>query len=173
MRKRWLGLVLLGVTALAIAQEDKVLRVDVNLVNLFFTVREKKGALIGNLNKDDFTVYEDGKEQTIKSFNREADLPLTIGLLIDVSGSQANLIEIEKSAAIQFFNRVLRPKDMAFLISFGPEAELLQDYTNSPKLLSAGLNGLRVSSGVGGFGPGPVPTASKPRTPYLSPPLRS
>src|SRR6202011_4424320 len=135
----------------------------VNLVNLLFTVRERKGALIGNLNKEDFSVYEDGKEQTIKSFNREADLPLTIGLLIDVSGSQANLIEIEKSAAIQFFNRVLRPKDMAFLISFGPEAELLQDYTNSPKLLQSALEGLHVESGVGGLRPGPVPTANQIR----------
>jgi VWFA-related protein len=99
----------------------------------------------------------------VKYFNRETDLPLTIGLLIDVSASQGNLIEIEKDAASQFFGSVLRNKDLAFLISFGADADLLQDYTNSPKLLRAGLNGLQVSSGVGGIGPGPVPTVGQPR----------
>ena len=136
---------------------------EVNLVNILFNVRDKKGGLVGSLNKDDFKVFEDGKEQQVKYFNRETDLPLTIGLLIDVSASQMNLIEIEKNAASQFFGTVLRKQDLAFLISFGEDAELLQDYTNSPKLLRAGLDGLQVSSGVGGFGPGPVPTISQPR----------
>ncbi|MEO8130436.1 MAG: VWA domain-containing protein, partial [Bryobacteraceae bacterium] len=147
-----------------LAQEDKVLKVDVDVVNLFFTVREKKGGLIGNLNKEDFGISEDGKQQTIKYFTRENDLPLTIGLLVDVSGSQANLIDVERNAASQFFSRVLRPKDMAFLISFGADAELLQDYTNSTKLLKAGLEGLRMNSDVSGAGgnSGPVPTASHP-----------
>ncbi len=149
--------------ALLLAQDDTTLKVEVNLVNILFNVRDKKGGLVGNLNKDDFKVFEDGKEQQVKYFNRETDLPLTIGLLIDVSASQMNLIEIEKNAAYQFFGSVLRKQDLAFLISFGEDSELLQDYTNSPKLLRAGLDGLQVSSGVGGFGPGPVPTISQPR----------
>jgi VWFA-related protein len=150
--------------ALLLAQDDPTtLKVEVNLVNLLFNVRDKKGGLVGSLNKDDFKVFEDGKEQQVKYFNRETDLPLTIGLLIDVSASQMNLIEIEKNAASQFFGTVLRKQDLAFLISFGEDSELLQDYTNSPKLLRAGLDGLQVSSGVGGFGPGPVPTISQPR----------
>jgi VWFA-related protein len=166
------ALILISVLALSIpaalllAQDDKditTLKVEVNLVNILFNVRDKKGGLVGSLNKDDFKVFEDGKEQEIKYFNRETDLPLTIGLLIDVSASQMNLIEIEKNAAYQFFGSVLRKQDLAFLISFGEESELLQDYTNSPKLLRAGLEGLHVSSGVGGFGPGPVPTISQPR----------
>jgi VWFA-related protein len=124
---------------LAVSQEtEPLIRVDVDLVNVLFSVRDKKGALVPNLTKDDFKVYEDGKEQTIRTFARESDLPLTIGLLVDVSGSQRNLIEVEKHAAIQFFQQVLRPKDMAFLISFGSEAELLQDSTNSVGLLSKG-----------------------------------
>jgi VWFA-related protein len=118
---------------------------------------------VGNLEKGDFKVFEDGKEQEIKYFNRETDLPLTIGLLIDVSASQENLIDIEKNAAYQFFGQVLRKQDLAFLISFGSDAELLQDYTSSPKLLRAGLEGLQVKSDVSGIGPGPVPTASQPR----------
>jgi VWFA-related protein len=152
-----------GLSALLLAQDDSTLKVEVSLVNILFNVRDKKSGLVGNLNKDDFKVFEDGKEQEVKFFNRETDLPLTIGLLIDVSASQTNLIDIEKNAAYQFFGSVLRKQDLAFLISFGEESELLQDYTNSAKLLRAGLDGLHVSSGVGGFGPGPVPTISQPR----------
>ncbi len=154
------GLLAAGVAVTMAVAQEPTLKVDVDLVNILFTVREKNGPLVGNLNKEDFTLFEDGKEQTIKHFERESDLPLTIGLLIDVSVSQQNLIEIEKNAAGQFFQHVLRPKDMAFLISFGPEAELLQDDTNSPKLLRAAMNDLKVSGDVSGImGPGPVPTA--------------
>jgi VWFA-related protein len=137
--------------------------VDVNVVNILASVRDKRNALVANLDKSDFTILEEGKTQTIKYFTRETDLPLTIGLLVDVSRSQENLIGIERNAASQFFNKVLRKKDEAFLISFGEESELLQDYTSSPRLLQDGLNQLRVSSGVGGLHPGPVPTAGQPR----------
>jgi VWFA-related protein len=139
------------------------IKVDVDVVNILASVRDKRGALIPNLGKDDFTVLEDGKSQPIKYFTKETDLPLTIGLLVDVSRSQENLIGIERNAASQFFSQVLRKKDEAFLISFGEEAELLQDYTQSSRLLNQGLNELRVSSGVGGLTPGPVPTAGQPR----------
>jgi VWFA-related protein len=154
---------LMFASALLFGQDAATIKVDVDVVNVLFTVRDKRGGLVGNLEKGDFTILEDGKEQTVKYFNRETDLPLTIGLLIDVSASQQNLIEIERNAAYQFFGQVLRKQDLAFLISFGSDAELLQDYTSSPKLLRAGLEGLQVSSGVGGIGPGPVPTASQPR----------
>src|SRR5579863_2256211 len=135
-----------ALAALLLAQDDSAtLKVEVNLVNILFTVRDKKGGLVGSLNKDDFKVFEDGKEQEVKYFNRETDLPLTIGLLIDVSASQMNLIDIEKNAADQFFNNVIRPKDLAFLISFGADADLLQDYTSSARLLRKGLEGLQVN----------------------------
>jgi len=146
------------------AEEQPVsIKVDVDVVNILASVRDKRGGLVPNLEQRDFTVLEDGKAQTIKYFTRETDLPLTIGLLIDVSASQRNLIEIERNAATQFFSKVLRKKDEAFLISFGEESELLQDYTGSVRLLQEGLNQLRVSSGVGGLQPGPVPTAGGPR----------
>ena len=145
------------------AQDAPTIKVDVDVVNILFNVRDKKSGLIGNLEKGDFSIWEDGKQQEIKYFNRETDLPLTIGLLIDVSASQGNLIEIEKDAASQFFTQVLRNKDLAFLISFGADADLLQDYTNSPKLLRAGLEGLHVNSDVGGLHPGPVPTVYQPK----------
>ena len=145
------------------AQDEPTIKVEVEVVNILFNVRDKRGGLIGNLNKADFTIFEDGKQQDIKYFNRETDLPLTIGLLIDVSASQGNLIDIERNAAYQFFGQVLRKQDLAFLISFGADAELLQDYTNSPALLRKGLEGLQVNSDVGGLHPGPVPTVSQPR----------
>jgi VWFA-related protein len=139
------------------------IKVDVSVVNVLASVRDKKGALIPHLSQNDFTILEDGKPQPIKYFTPESDLPLTIGMLVDVSGSQENLIGIERNAASQFFSQVLRKKDEAFLISFGPEAELLQDYTNSSRLLNEGLNQLHVRGGVGGFGPGPVPTIGQAR----------
>jgi VWFA-related protein len=155
---------LIFLCALLVAQDaPPTIKVDVDVVNILFNVRDKRSGLIGNLTKDDFTIFEDGKQQDIKYFNRETDLPLTIGLLIDVSASQMNLIEIEKNAADQFFNNVIRAKDLAFLISFGADAELLQDYSSSPKILRKGLEGLQVNSDVGGLHPGPVPTMSHPR----------
>ncbi len=146
------------------AEEDlpAPIKVDVNLVNVLCSVHDKKGALIANLSKDDFHLFEDGKEQPIKFFSRETDLPLTIGLLVDVSRSQENLIGIEKSAADAFFHSVLKKKDVAFLISFGSDSELLQDITGSPRLLRDGLDRLRPNFGFSGITPGPVPTATHP-----------
>jgi VWFA-related protein len=159
---RILTFLTLGSVMLAQDQLPSI-KVDVDLVNILTSVRDKRGALIPSLQKEDFTILEDGKPQTVKYFTKETDLPLTIGLLVDVSGSQRNLIEIERSAASQFFREVLRKKDLAFLISFGEETELLQDYTGSPRLLTEGLGQLRPSSGVSGIHPGPVPTAGGPR----------
>jgi len=139
------------------------IQVDVDFVNILFSVRDKKGALIPNLERDDFTVFEEGKQQEVKYFVRETDLPLTMGLLVDVSRSQENLIDIERRAAYEFFSQVLKKKDLAFLISFGSESELLQDFTGSPRLLQRGLENLRVKSSVGGLHPGPVPTANRPK----------
>ena len=146
------------VLAAGLVAQDDTIKVDVDLVNVLCTVRGKNNALIGNLDKGDFHLFEDGKEQEIKYFTRETDLPLTIGLLVDVSGSQERLIDTEHRAASQFFRSVLRPKDLAFLISFGKDSELLQDSTNSAKLLEEGLKGLRLNAPVGGLHPGPVPT---------------
>ena len=159
--------------AIALAQQPQkpppepdippTIKVEVDVVNVLCSVRNRQGGLVGNLAKDDFLLSEDGKPQTLKYFTRETDLPLTLGLLVDVSRSQERLIEIEKQAASQFFAAVLRQKDLAFLISFGSEAELLQDHTSSPRLLRDGLEGLKVNAPVGGVMPGPVPTVYQPR----------
>jgi VWFA-related protein len=153
------------------ANQEPTIRINVELVNILFTVRAKKGgALIPNLTKDDFKVYEDdfkvyedGKQQTIQRFSRETDLPLTLGLLIDISASQERLIDIERQAASAFFSSVIRPKDEAFLISFGKDTELLQDYTNSPRLLTAALRGLQGDGQTPMMGRVPVNTGPIPQ----------
>ena len=151
------ALLLAGIAVVA-QEQDTVIKVDVSLVNLLASVRAKNGALINTLEQKDFKIFEDGKEQQIRNFARETDLPLTIGLLVDTSGSQARLIEDERRAAYLFFQKVLRQKDVAFLMQFGPEAELLQDSTNSTRALQRGLDQLRLTGSMGGIGPGPVPT---------------
>ena len=140
------------------------IRVNVELVNILFTVKAKKGGqLIPNLEQKDFTVYEDGKQQTIQRFSRETDLPLTLGLLVDISASQERLIEIERAAAAAFLSSVIRQKDEAFLISFGKSTDLLQDYTNSPRLLTAALQDLRGDGQTPMVGRVPVNTGPVPQ----------
>lgn len=146
-------------TSPTVEPEEPVIRVDVDVVNVLFSARDKRGGLISTLAKEDVTVFEDGKQQEIRTFLREADLPLTIGLLVDVSRSQENLIEVEKRAASAFFKTVLKQRDMAFLISFGSDAELLQDLTSSTRILETGLQGLRVDSmAYSSINPGTIPT---------------
>jgi VWFA-related protein len=142
--------------------EPMPIKVDVDVVSVLASVRDKHGTFINNLTKDDFLVSEDGKPQTVKYFSRETDLPLTIGMLVDVSASQGNLIEIERSAASQFFNQVIKKKDQAFLISFGSDSELLQDLTNSVRQLQRGLDGLKLNAGFSGIHPSTVPGADRP-----------
>src|SRR4051812_43042923 len=143
--------------------QDATIRVDVDLVNILFTVKAKKGGrLIPNLEKNNFTIFEDGKQQTIQRFSRETDLPLTLGLLIDVSASQERLIDVEREAASAFFSSVLRKKDEAFLISFGKSTELLQDFTNSAKQLTAAMRDLQGDGQAPMVGRNPVPVNTGP-----------
>ena len=137
--------------------------IDVEVVNVLATVRDKKGLLVSHLTRDDFILEEDGKPQEIRYFARQADLPLTIGLLVDTSVSQERLIGPQKQAAAQFFDEALRhDRDLAFLISFDVDVELLQDLTNSRKLLRNSLQRLRVQGSQGGLHPGPVPSSRRP-----------
>jgi VWFA-related protein len=113
--------------------------VDARLVNLPVVVRDKKGALIQTLTKDDFTLQVDGKPQAIRYFDKDINLPLILGLLVDTSLSQRSVIDDERSASSVFLDQMLTtPKDQAFIIQFASETELLQDLTTSrPKLQAA------------------------------------
>jgi VWFA-related protein len=133
-----------------IAQESPTYKVDVNVVNLLATVHDHDGRIVSDLTKDDFILEEDGKPQEIRYFTRQTDLSLIIGLLIDTSMSQRNLIEEERKASYMFLDQVLRPdRDLAFVIKFDIEAELLQDLTSSRSLLQGALNALEVPSVFG------------------------
>jgi VWFA-related protein len=136
---------------------------DVKVVNVFAAVRDKQGKVVRSLAKDDFTLEDEGKQQAIKYFSQQSDLPLTLGLLIDTSGSQRNVLEPERNASRRFLEDVMRPdKDRAFVIHFDYEVELLQDLTSSRKDLETSLDDLEVSrpnlnrksSGQGGQGRG-------------------
>jgi len=114
--------------------------VDARLVNLPVVVRDKKGALIQNLTKDDFTLQVDGKPQTIRYFDKDTNLPLTLGLLVDISQSQRNVLDEERTASGTFLDQMLtNPKDQAFIAQFARQTELLQDLTTSRPLLQKAL----------------------------------
>ena len=145
-------------------EQDSTIRVDVDLVNILFTVKAKKGGqLIPNLEKQNFSISEDGHPQVVQRFSRETDLPITLGLLIDISASQERLVDIEREAAGSFFSSVLRKKDEAFLISFGQNTDLLQDYTSSARQLTAAMRDLQPDSGGQNVNPGAVPTMGAPK----------
>ena len=133
-------------TWLAAAQDQTSFATDVKVVSVLATVRNKKGQIIRNLGKDDFALEEDSRPQTIRYFSQETDLPLTIGLLVDTSMSQRNVLGKEQSASYRFFDQVLRPdKDKAFVIHFDHDVELLKDLTSSKKELDSALSKLEIA----------------------------
>ena len=137
-------------------------RKNVNVVNVYFTVKDHHGALIPSLSKDEFEVQENGKPQTIKYFSAETNLPLTLGLLIDSSGSMQRMLPEEKVVAADFLRQVITEKDLAFVISFDISVDLLQDLTSDVHLLRSGLDRARInigggSGGIPGIGQGPIP----------------
>jgi VWFA-related protein len=130
---------------------------NVKLVQVFASVRDGKGTIVKDLDKADFTLTEDGKPQNIQYFSRESNLPLTLGLLVDTSLSQRNVLGDEKRASYKFFEQVLREdKDQGFVIHFDREVELLADLTSSRKNLDKGLDLLEIGSrgDSGGSGTG-------------------
>ncbi|MGA8406607.1 MAG: VWA domain-containing protein [Candidatus Acidiferrales bacterium] len=130
-------------TAQATGQQGPPIAVEVKMVKMLATVRDKKGHLVNNLVKDDFAVEQDGHAQTITYFGQESNQPLTLGLLVDTSMSQRRVLDQERSASHTFIEQVLRDdKDKAFVIHFDHEVELLQDLTSSRPKLEASLEGL-------------------------------
>ncbi len=127
---------LLGWSPLLRAQDDATFSTEVKVVNLLATVRTKKGAIVRDLTKDDFSVLENGRPQTLRYFSRETDLPLTLGLLVDTSMSQQKVLESERTACFHFLDQVLREnKDQVFIMQFDMAVMLRQEPTSSrPKL---------------------------------------
>ena len=145
-------------------------KLNVNLVDVFFTVKDKGGNLVPHLTKDDCTITEDKAPQKLKSFVAETQQPITLGILLDTSGSQYRVLPLEQEVGSQFLERVLRQKDEAFLLSFDVNVDLLQDYTNSPRLLSRAMSKAEINTaggngaaGIPGAGGGTIPTIGTPK----------
>jgi len=136
-----LSALLPAVPVLRAADENVKFSSDVKVVSVLATVRDKKGAIVHNLLKDDFILQEDGHTELIKYFSQQTDLRLTLGLLVDTSGSQRRVLGKERDASRTFISQVLREdKDQTFLIHFDREVELLQDLTSSKKKLEDALD---------------------------------
>jgi len=159
-------------TAPAPPEEQSVatFKLSVNLVDVFFTVKDKAGNLVPHLTKDDCTVTEDKEPQKLKSFVAETQQPLTLGILLDTSGSQYRVLPLEQEVGSQFLERVLRQKDEAFLLSFDVDVDLMQDFTNSARLLTRAMNKAEINTaggngaaGIPGAGGGTVPTIGNPK----------
>jgi Ca-activated chloride channel family protein len=108
-------------------------KVNVQLVSVAFTAQDSRGALVGNLSKDDLELLEDGVPQKIEFFARSTDLPLTLALIVDASGSQDHFGSQHKKALEVFLKQILRPQDRVFLLAFGNHLRLVSDYSNSPE----------------------------------------
>ena len=127
------GLAALVLPPLCSAQAPAPIRVEVGLVNVGFSVRDQKGNLVTNLTQDDFEITEDGVPQKIAFFARSIDVPLTLGLIMDVSGSQQSFIKPHHNDLQTFLKTVLQPEDRAFLVCFGNNLRLMSDHSNSAK----------------------------------------
>ena len=129
--------------------EDQTLSVNVDLVDLLVSVADKKGKFITSLKKEDFKIFEDERIQSITNFSSETDLPLTIALLVDTSGSIRDKLRFEQEAAIEFFYSTLRRgKDKALVISFDSGVDLLQDFTDDPEVLANAVRKIRAGGGT-------------------------
>jgi len=117
-------------------------------VSIFLTVEDSHGTLIPNLGKDSFQLREDGQAQTIQSVASPSDLPLNVGVLLDVGGLMQGALPAAKAAASDFLGQILTRSDLGFAISFGVSVDLLQDLTNDVRLLHSGLEGAKVNVGL-------------------------
>jgi VWFA-related protein len=142
------GVLLCGL-ALGQRGQQETLSIDVNLVNIAVSVADKNGRYVSSLMKNNFKVFEDDKPQTITNFSSEIDLPLTIALLVDTSGSIRERLQFEQEAATEFFNStLLKGKDRALIVSFDSSVSLLQDFTDDLDRLNKTLRTIRAGGGT-------------------------
>lgn len=130
-------------------EEVPPIRIEVDLVNVVFSVTDRRNRHVSGLAPDDFAVYEDGVPQEIKYFTSETNMPLRIGLLIDTSNSVRPRFQFEQEAAVDFLHTVLRPKaDKAFILAFDVAPVIAQDYTDDPLDLADAIRTLRAGGGT-------------------------
>jgi VWFA-related protein len=139
--------------------QGPTIKAEVNLVNLFATVRDKNHRVVTDLKQDDFKISEDTHEEKISFFSKEMDLPITLGLLLDTSGSEQNNLAAIQDAGARFLRRVMRKGDEAMILSFDTDVDLLADFTDDHGILDRAINKARINTPGGGYiagNPGPV-----------------
>jgi VWFA-related protein len=141
------------------AAQGPTLKSQVNLVNLFVTVRDKKKNIVTDLKQEDFKIAEDGQDQKIAFFNKEVSLPVTLGLLLDTSGSEQEMLSAIQDGGSRFMNRVLRKGDEAMVMSFASDVDLMSDFTDDKGQLDRAIHRTRIAipdQGMRAGNPGPV-----------------
>jgi VWFA-related protein len=133
-------------------QSQQPLKVEVNLVNVFATVRDKHKGIVSDLKQDDFKILEDGQEQKVAYFSKDVDLPITLGLLIDTSGSMDRVLPAEQDAATRFLREVMRPKDLTMVINFDLDANLIADFTQDLSVLERAIRSTVMNAPAAGIG---------------------
>src|SRR6202048_1478246 len=142
-------------------QQAPVIRTQVNLVNLFVTVRDKSKRIFTDRKQEDFKVLEDSQPQQIAFFSKEVTLPITLGMLLDTSGSEQYMLGAIQDAGGRFMDRVLRKGDEALIMSFDTDVDLLSDFTDDRGQLDRAIRKTRINAPMGGgmINPGPVPSS--------------
>src|ERR1700728_670174 len=133
------------------SEPTTTLRVDVNLVNVFVTVTDAHGAPIGGLTKENFVLKEDDHEQTIKVFDKESALPLSIALAIDTSLSTRHDLPLEQASAKRFARAILRPVDALSVFGFSETVLQSTSYTSDPKRIDDGIDHIRLGAATALF----------------------
>lgn len=144
-----------------------VIKSQVNLVNIFATVRDKNKKIVSDLKQEDFSLTEDNQSQKIAFFSKESTLPITLAMLLDTSGSEQYMIGSIQEAGSRFLDRVLRKGDEALVMSFDTDADLLSDFTDDRALLDRAVHRARVNVPGGGMiagNPGPIGNQNTPGT---------
>jgi VWFA-related protein len=139
--------------------QGPTIKTEVNLVNLFVTVRDKNKRIVTDMKQDDFKVAEDSQDQKIAFFSKEMALPITLGILLDTSGSEQFMLGAIQDAGGRFLRRVMRKGDEAMIISFDTDVDLLSDFTDDHGQLDRAINKARVNVPGGGYiggNPGPI-----------------
>ena len=137
-----------AVSLQAPAQEDKPLRLDVKLVNVFVNVTDQTGAIVGQLTQDDFKIFEDARPQKIAHFERQSEMPLNLTLAIDTSSSTYKDRGIEQQAAKKFVHALIRSQDRMSVIQFNTYVDELAGFTNNVAQLDRGLDHMRGAGGT-------------------------
>ena len=140
-----------------IPQAAQSLQVQTTIVNVFATVRGKHGDIMSDLTKDDFKIFEDGVEQKVSYFTKEVQLPITLALLMDTSGSMYRIMSAEQDAASRFVREVMRKRDEALVMSFDTDVNLLSDFTEDQNALDRAIHRATVNAAGPVITPGTIP----------------